>query len=228
MPAVPLLLLVSWPMVPATCVPCAVEIDRQIVVPDEVARRDEARRSAGAELRRGGKRHVDDAERRIERPVRRHAEREARVVAQRDRAKRHAAVEHGDDDVGGRAGLDVPGALHVDGGEVPLIRVQRVVGPRHRVVAIARLRVFDIGPRAHRRRGRFRIASIGNVDDVEVGPRRSIDDLAATCAVAAAPPRGASSLNLTMIEPRTYGSVVAVARSARRRRRCVRAARGGS
>ncbi len=150
-----------------------IEIDRQLVVPDEVARQDKTRRAGFAELGRGGKRHVDHPESRVDRAVVGHAEREPRVVAKRDGAKRHAAVEHRDDDVGRGAGLNVPGALHVDGGEVPLVGVHRIVGPRHRVIEVARLREFDVGPRAQRRGGGFDVAIHRDVDDVEVGRARA-------------------------------------------------------
>ena len=118
----------------------AVEIDRVVVVPDEVARRDE--RDRPAPVRR--ERHVHDAQRGIHRTAGFSRNGNARGVAEGGVPEGHAGVEHGDDDVGGGAGLDVPGALHVERREVPLVRIQRIVRPQHRVIEVARLRVLHV------------------------------------------------------------------------------------
>jgi hypothetical protein len=76
-----------------------VEIERQIVVPDEVARRHETIRTAGPELRRGGEWYEHFAERRVDRAIGGQSDRTARVVADYRRAERHAAIQHGDDHV---------------------------------------------------------------------------------------------------------------------------------
>ena len=47
-PAVPMPLLVSWPIVPLTCVPWPSKSSGVVVVPDEVVRRDEAAASRRA------------------------------------------------------------------------------------------------------------------------------------------------------------------------------------
>ena len=145
MPATPTPLLVSWPIVPLTCVPCPSRSngrsssqmksrgDTNLAVAELGRRRETARRRA---------------ERRIDRPACHQPEREARVVADDGDAEGDAAVEHGDDDLIAGLRLDVPRPLHVDRREVPLPVVERVVRPQHRVVQIARLRVFDVGPRA--------------------------------------------------------------------------------
>ena len=52
MPATPTPLLVSWPMVPDTCVPWPSRSTGSVVVPDEVVRRDEAVRGRRAPARR--------------------------------------------------------------------------------------------------------------------------------------------------------------------------------
>ena len=64
--------------------------------------------------------------------------------------------------------------LHVDRREVPLLRVERIVGDEHRMQQVARLRVLDV--RLLRERGGrgFRVGVLVDVDDREVGVRRRL------------------------------------------------------
>ncbi len=200
MPAVPLLLLVSCPIVPATCVPWPSRSTGSSSF--QMKSRGETNARAAAQLRRRGKRHVDHAQRRVERPAGRQPKREARVVANRPRPERHAAVEHGDDDVRTGAGLDVPRALHVDGREVPLIGVERVVR-----LDIAWLRYRGCAYSTSLRAASAAAAASGSIpapivmmsksahDERSAEPPATCDSVLFTAALRSAP-----SLNFTITE----------------------------
>ena len=72
------------------------------------------------------------------------------------------------------ARIHVPRLLHVDGGIVPLHRVQRIVRHEHRVHAVPRLRVLDVGLRGKRLGGELRIGCGGDRDDLEIRVRRCL------------------------------------------------------
>ena len=159
MPATPTPLFVSWPIVPATCVPWPSRSSGVVVVPDEIARRDEPiRRRRGRAPPRTARR----SGRAPERSGRRGQAERARVVAHHAAAVGHAAVEHGDRRPTSVApGIDVPRALHVERRVVPLARVERIVRHELRIHPVARLRVLDVGLRVEPPRRRFGVCGGG-------------------------------------------------------------------
>ena len=143
----------------------AVQVERIVVVPDEVVRRDEA--AGGEEIRRGRKRHVHCAERRMQ---------DAEVVAEGLAAKaddlvleRDAGVEHGHRDRRARGRLNVPRALEIDQRQIPLkLTVERVVRHQHLVDAPGRLRVLDIGIGGERCGDGGCVLVLADADHVEI------------------------------------------------------------
>ena len=67
-----------------------------------------------------------------------------RLKLEGDVLERDTAIDDGDDDLFRGATIDVPCPLHVDRGEVPLLRKERVVGHEQRVAEIGRLGVVDV------------------------------------------------------------------------------------
>src|SRR5205807_2815045 len=114
----------------------AVEIERQIRVPDEIVRADEAARRSEV----GGGHKVEDqsAERRIERAASvRRLDEPVAVYSKRARSVLHpyvsvgdARIEHSHRNLRSRRRLNVPCALEIDVRKVPLQMIEGVV--RHK------------------------------------------------------------------------------------------------
>ena len=211
-PAVPMPSLVSWPMVPLTCVPWPSKssgVDVSLTKSCGATMRLAAGRRD--ELRRGGIRDDDFPERRIL-PAALVPERRKRG-GERGVLIRHPGVDDRDGD--GRSGLrlDVPGLLHVDQRQVPLLRqVERIVGHQQRVDAVRDLRVLHLGPLAQHARRLFRILGRVDADDVEVGVGRARGDLA---GVAGRAHRGAPIRHRRLVAELHDDAAGAVARARR-------------
>src|SRR5688572_11354531 len=165
MPATPTLLLVSCPIVPATCVPwpsMSTGVSSSQMKSYGDTKRSVPPRSVAAA--NGTSMVPSDGNRT---PSMRCCE----VEAERHVAIRQTAVEHGHGHRGSRSGVDIPRALHVERRIVPLPRVERVVRYKQGPYPVSRLRVFDVRLRVQAPRHRFGIGGWIEGDDVERGVR---------------------------------------------------------
>ena len=147
----------------------AIQIERQLIVPDEVARSDEAvgrtkvRCLPDWDVDRSETRKVDPLE-----PER------TRVVAEHSAPIRHAGIEDGHDRARRAAGVDIPGALQVYRRQIPLRRVSRIVRPETCSHTVGCLRVHDIVTTREPTGNGLRILLVCNSQHGEVGMIRSL------------------------------------------------------
>ena len=151
----------------------AVEVHRVVVVPDEVARRDEAR--AAAQLRCRGKGHVHHAERRVDRTAGRRAGTRSASCSERSPILKATPVSSTATMTSGPEPCWMSQARSMSmRRKVPLIRVQRIVRLVHLVVQVPRLRILDVAARGQCGGGRLGIDTGTNRDDIEVRGRGAV------------------------------------------------------
>ena len=105
----------------------AIQIERHVVVPDEVVRCNES--TGGVEVRSRRERHVDRAKSGMN--VAGVVGELSAVESHHDIPVRDPAIDHRDDNCGTPGRLDVPRPLEIDEPQIPLILLVILIGRHH-------------------------------------------------------------------------------------------------